>query len=187
MRTKRASGYKRTKKVKSKRTYKPKGKRRKNPKSKRRKNPKSKRRVTPKGSSGTVWEITEQDAKRLIKHETTVQETDDDFHDLKTELMGLRLDEPIIEYKTHAIIMQEELDHLGTEEAYIERLRIASEEAEEDAEEYTDEYRAEDIARYNSERTRAINRANTYRNDLHNYARALLNRWRERGEYGSIL
>tara|TARA_Y100001935_G_scaffold146305_1_gene120881 strand:+ start:639 stop:1220 length:582 start_codon:yes stop_codon:yes gene_type:complete len=185
-----------SKKVNINRTYKNNGKR--NNKSKRmnksqlknkRKSQSGKRPVSRKGGAGTVWEITRDDAKSLITSNTNVGETDDNYEDLLNQVMQLQLNEESIgRYETHAQILQGALEHFrsifGTEEEYIERMRTAS---DEDGEEYTNEFEAEDRNYYNRERRRAINRANTYRNDLHNYARALLNEWRESGESGSLL
>ena len=99
--------------------------------------------------------------------------------------MELELNEASIgQYTTHAQIIQEEEAQLGTEEQYIERMRS---EVQNDGDVYTSEYEAEDRIEYNTRLTSARNRAHTYRNDLHNYARALLRNWSESGEQGPLM
>ena len=135
-----------------------------------------------------IWEITRDDAKRLIISNTTVEEGDPDFENLIGQLMALRLNDATIEYQTHQQILSDEIaqfeGQFGTEPAYIERMRQASQDENED---YTAEFETDDRDRYNELRMGAINRANTYRNDLHNYARALLINWQESGSEGSLL
>ena len=95
--------------------------------------------------------------------------------------MELRLDDDSVgQYQTHEQILQAEIAHFEdiyatTVDQYIQRMRQATDEV------YTLEYETEDRERYNELRTNAINRANTYRNDLHNYARALLRIWNDSG------
>ena len=145
-------------------------------------------RLARKGGAGMMWEITRDDAKRLIISNTTVEEGDPNFEYLIGELMALRLNNPTIEYQTHQQILSDEIaqfeGQFGTEPAYIDGMRQAS---QDDNEDYTDEYETSDRYHYNELRMGAINRANTYRNDLHNYAGSLLINWQESGSEGSLL
>ena len=121
----------------------------------------------------------------MINSNTNVQ-ADNPIHEaLLNELMELELNEASIgQYTTHAQIIQEERAQLGTEEEYIERMRS---EAQNNGEEYTTEYEDEDRDIYYTRLTSALNRAHTYRNDLHNYARALLRNWSRSGEQGPLM
>ena len=147
-------------------------------------------RLAHKGGAGMIWEITRDDAKRLINSNTNVEEGEvPDFENLIGQLMALRLNDATIEYQTYEQILEDELAHFESrfgarEEEYIDRMRQVTQRGNED---YTDEYERDDRAIRQNNLENAINRVNTYRNDLHNYARALLINWQESGSEGNLL
>lgn len=127
--------------------------------------------------------ITHDDAKRLLSN-ILVDEQHEHYNNLMGQLMDLEHDPEYISpyYVTHAQRLQSARDgHVniyGTLAEHIARYRQI---AEEDGDEYTPEYEQEDRERYNRMLAQEIASANTYRNDLHNYASALLEHWREDG------
>ena len=147
-------------------------------------------RLAHKGGAGMIWEITRDDAKRLINSNTNVEEGEvPDFENLIGQLMALRLNDATIEYQTYEQILEDELAHFESrfgagEEEYIARMRQVTQHGNED---YTDEHEREDRDNRQNNLENAINRVNTYRNDLHNYARALLINWQESGREGNLL
>ena len=150
-------------------------------------------RLAHKGGAGMLtrlWEITRDDAKRLINSNTNVEEGEvPDFENLIGQLMALRLNDATIEYQTYEQILEDELAHFESrfgagEEEYIARMRQVTQHGNED---YTDEHEREDRDNRQNNLENAINRVNTYRNDLHNYARALLINWQESGREGNLL
>ena len=152
-------------------------------------------RLAHKGGAGMIWEITRDDAKRLINSNTNVEEGEvpegevPDFENLIGQLMALRLNDATIEYQTYEQILEDELAHFESrfgagEEEYIDRMRQVTQHGNED---YTDEHEREDRDNRQNNLENAINRVNTYRNDLHNYARALLINWQESGREGNLL
>ena len=69
-------------------------------------------RLAHKGGAGMIWEITRDDAKRLINSNTNVEEGEvPDFENLIGQLMALRLNDATIEYQTYEQILEDELAH----------------------------------------------------------------------------
>lgn len=133
--------------------------------------------------------ITRAQARKLLEQVAQVDDTHEHYNDLRRELTELvynpEYQNPF--FKTYAQHLKEaEQSHknlYGTLEEYIDRMR---QETVEDDEEYTNEYKIEDTSIYNDLLKKARKTADTYKNDLHNYAIALIRNWMESGEGPSL-